>query len=49
MAKFDSPFLVGLIYAFQSKTELFFVMPFMPGTHVIPTKPSFHIVLYSNT
>jgi serine/threonine protein kinase len=31
MTKFDSPFLVGLNYAFQSKTELFFVMPFLSG------------------
>ncbi len=32
MSKLRSPFLCRLIYAFQNKTELFFVMPFMQGT-----------------
>ena len=36
MAQFNSPFLVGLNYAFQSKAELFFVMPFLPGVRDPP-------------
>ncbi len=31
MSKLRSPFLCRLMYSFQSKTELFFVMPFMQG------------------
>lgn len=31
MIKLDSPFLVGLVHAFQTPSELFLVMPYMKG------------------
>ena len=39
MAQLKSPFLLNLLHAFQSDTEVFLVMPFMQGAALVSARP----------